>query len=352
MSIKFDKFLSWCESRWDGDVVVKGNEIKLNSIFVEDDFKHHLWCNPYGGKLGSKERPYGVYRCFKSDKVGTLVSLVMEVDKCPFDEALETLGTGEYNLEELEEKIKDFFKNKRQKPVENEVLKSGLDLPEGTYRISELPEENYFRTEAEIYLNSRKMPIDDFMICTDMSTQYGNRILIPYFDSKGMLIYFNTRFIGNNKKALRYLGPPKEIGIGKSDVVFMTNWPKQGSPVYLVEGEFDAKTLHLATKEAGAALGGKFISEKQMGYIEGLMPVLCLDNDQSGVKALLDIGDMLLKNGFKKMKYVFPPKKYKDWNKMLEDSSLRLIDSYIKSQIRSFEKDTILNKSIRSIRSK
>ncbi len=66
MAISFEKFLAWAETRF-GDVSVKGNEIRINSPFAED-YKKHLWANPYGGKKGA-ERPYGVYRLLRRWKL-------------------------------------------------------------------------------------------------------------------------------------------------------------------------------------------------------------------------------------------------------------------------------------------
>ena len=46
--IDFEKFLDWAESRFD-NIVVSGDEVKVDSIFCEDH-KQKMWCNPYGGK--------------------------------------------------------------------------------------------------------------------------------------------------------------------------------------------------------------------------------------------------------------------------------------------------------------
>ncbi len=62
MGVDFDSFRQWAEDRFNGDILVKGNEIRINSIFTEDH-KHHMWCNPYGGK---HQREDGCYRCWKT----------------------------------------------------------------------------------------------------------------------------------------------------------------------------------------------------------------------------------------------------------------------------------------------
>jgi hypothetical protein len=105
MAIDFDIFVDWVENRFDGNVVINGREVRINSVFADSDEKHHLWCNPGGGKRGIKT---GVFHCFKTDKKGTLVGLVMHVDKCGKKQALETLGLKAASGKPIEEIDFDF----------------------------------------------------------------------------------------------------------------------------------------------------------------------------------------------------------------------------------------------------
>ena len=45
MGIDFQKFVDWAQLRLP-PVDIKGNEIRVNSIFTSDQ-KKHLWCNPF-----------------------------------------------------------------------------------------------------------------------------------------------------------------------------------------------------------------------------------------------------------------------------------------------------------------
>src|SRR3990167_8124291 len=103
MAVNFNAFRQWAESRF-SDVIVKGKEIRINSIF-EEDTGHHLWCNTEGGK---KKRKNGVFHCFKTDRKGSLVTLVMEVDKCDYDEAITALK-GQTSVRALEKRLEEFF---------------------------------------------------------------------------------------------------------------------------------------------------------------------------------------------------------------------------------------------------
>lgn len=331
MSIDFDKFLDWAESRFD-DVIVKGDEVLLNSIFCEDR-KHHLWCNPSGGKTGNSN---GVYHCWKTDQKGNLIGLVMLVDKCSYAEALETLDSlSEGSLSDLELKVQKLLFGDEEK-VETIKEVKHLQMPPDCYLFDELPSINNLKRLAQEYLDSRKIESRNLLICT--KGRYRNRILIPYYDREGNLIYYNGRYIGDAGDNLRYLGPPKELGIGKGDVLYAPDWPKEGEKIYITEGEFDAISL----KQCGfssVALGGKNISERQIEMIKSYTPVLCLDSDDAGAEALPKIAKMFLARGILKIFYVRPCKEYKDWNGMLVEKGIKILKQYVKSQEKQYNED-------------
>ena len=322
MSIYFDKFLGWAESRFD-DVIVKGEEILLNSVFCEDR-KHHLWCNPSGGKTNSRN---GVYHCWKSDSKGSLIGLVMQVDKCSYDEAVETIdGTPEGSIQDLERRVREIFSGSS---TASPPPKQGLDLPSDCYLFDELPSYNRLKVMAEEYLSSRKIPTNGLFVCT--RGRYRDRVLIPYYDRSGSLIYYNGRYVGDPGEKLRYLGPPKDLGIGKGDVLFCRTWPSKGDKVYITEGEFDSMSLDICGFRS-AALGGKSMTERQMEMIKDFIPVLCLDSDSAGGAALPKMANALFSHGFKRVSYVRPCKEYKDWNGMLSNKGERILREYVRTQ--------------------
>lgn len=314
MAIDFDKFVKWASARFgEENIVVKGKEVRINSIFDNGDDDHHLWCSPSGGK---KKRKFGVYHCFKTDQKGSLVKLVQIVDHCDREDALSTLA-GRSTIRDLEKKLEEFFADEEpQAPPE--PPKSDLVLPLECELISNLGTNNWWYKKAEEYLSNRKLPIDGLYICTD--GRYKSRIIIPYYDKQGRLIYFNGRTIGRSK--CKYLGPPKEIGVGKEDVVFMAGqWPKAGETVYLCEGEFNALSLKTCELNA-AACGGKNMSDKQALMLSDYKIVLCLDRDKAGKQGTMKMTSMIsavdtIKKGGEKLQFVVPPAGYNDWNEML-----------------------------------
>ena len=332
MAVNFNAFRQWAESRF-SDVIVKGKEIRINSIF-EEDTGHHLWCNTEGGK---KKRKNGVFHCFKTDRKGSLVTLVMEVDKCDYDEAITALK-GQTSVRALEKRLEEFFAKQDLNDVDTtpQVPKLLLILPPACELISALPYSNWWRRKAVEYLSNRKIPYDGLYICTD--GEYKARIIIPYYDQDGKLIYWNGRHIGKSK--LRYRGPPKTTGTGKEDVVFMENWPEPGATVYVCEGEFNAKSLTLAGLN-GVACGGKNMSEKQAAILKQYKVVVCLDRDKPGWKGSATISEKL--NAFIERKMdillVRPPQGYKDWNEMLVKLGPAILFAYIERSAKPIVSD-------------
>lgn len=336
MAIDFDKFLDWAEDRFHGDVVVSGNEIKINSIFAPD-YKHHMWCNPYGGKT---QRANGVFHCWKTENKGSLITLVMLVDKCDYEQAVNTLDAYDVSIVALEKKLEEFWENK-QKSLPKEINPNQLSLPPFTALISELDESDAYRIQAETHLLARGIPMDGFYVC--FAGDYKNRIVIPYYDKNHNLIYYNARLMGKN--GLKYMGPPKEVGVGKSDVLYIPGkWITFGD-IYLTEGEFDAKILEIVGFDSGA-FGGKELNDNQLPFLKNLSPIIAVDNDSAGAGALIKIGDKLESNGFAPY-YVRPPNGVKDWNEMYLKYGANILKSYINKNVKKYDKFELAIKGIK-----
>lgn len=343
MAIDFDRFLNWAESRFD-IVKVKNNEIKVNSPFYEQqngekDYKCKLWCNPTGGK---KERENGVFHCWRTGKKGSLVSLVMLVDKCSYEDALAILGTEDTSMAEIEAKLQAFFDKKQEQHAQDSAT-PGFHLPPYTFLISELSPNYHHRVAAEVYLFNRGLSIDGLYVCC--GGDYKDRIVIPYYDREGNLIYFNARYIGGNKRIeneRKYMGPPESSGILKSDVIYMPTWPERGAKVYYTEGEFDAKAIATTGLFAGA-LGGKSVFERQIELMRPYRPVISIDNDEAGRNALPVIGERLMRLGITQFQYVMPPAAKDgvkmDWNKLLEKYGPRILAAYLENHERPYDPD-------------
>jgi hypothetical protein len=327
-NVDYETFLKWAQERFGiENVRVHGDEIKTNSIFVNDDNKFHLWMNPSGGK--SKHGELGSYRCWKTHKAGSLVSLVSYVDKCSFEEAEETICNVP-SLRALEAKVHKFFNSQTDEvpPAADEPVNAGIEFPPNTYKIDDMPSLSRNKRIACDYLRSRNLPSDNLYYCTDGN--YRNRIVIPYFDQQGRLIYWNARSV--KEGGLKYM-KPDDPKLSQENVLFCRRWPRQGKKLYITEGEFDAIVLDLCELN-GCGQGGKSITDAQINMLRGYIPVLAYDNDEgkkkdTGFEATIENGNKLLEAGFTEVYYVRPPKGYKDWNELYQKKGGTIVKTYI-----------------------
>lgn len=321
MSVDFDAFLEWATDRF-GDIKVKGNEIKTHSLFAPDK-KYHLWMNPTGGK---KNREQGVFRCWYTDTRGSLVSLVAMVDKISLDEAEERICKVS-SMAKLNEKVDKYFQNLlgNTETQVQEIETSpdvSFELPPYSLLIDHCP-TNFYCKKAKQYLNNRKIPSEGLYVGT--VGEFKNRIILPYYDIYGDLVYYNARAIYNKEK-IRYLKPSKDLING--NFLFIKEWPKPDERIYVMEGEFDALSLNLCGFKA-AACGGKFLYEDQIEILRNFKVVLSFDNDKAGKRAVAEIGNLLLGSGFWEVYFVRPPNGYKDWNALIQNQSIPVIQNYI-----------------------
>jgi hypothetical protein len=342
MSVDHDTFLKWAIGHFGSDNIrVKENgEILANSPYTtEEDRGMNLWMNPSGGK---KKLEGGAFRCWKTDKGGTLVWLVADLGRMGYEDAEELL-CGITSLRRLEREVDAFFGGTpvAEPYVVEDSVNATIELPPHTYLISDLSKNHEHRVWAEEYLAKRKIPIDGLFVCT--RGEYRDRIIIPYYDRLGSLIYYNARTLSKKDDALRYMKPDDET-INQNTLLYFLEWPDAGSRVYITEGEFDAMSLNVAGL-FGVACGGKFLSEEQVEMLRKFVPVVATDNDEgkrqnSGMEALIAIGNGLLGSGYKEVYYVRPPRGYKDWNAVLQDKGPNVLRAYIQKAEKAFTTST------------
>jgi hypothetical protein len=191
-------FRQWVRQHFN-DTREKNGKIRLQSIFTEDR-KFRLYCKP----------SIGMYKCMKSGQKGSLFHLVMQIEHCSYDEAVDILEGDTNNLQYLEAKLQKFLNPTeptigivKKEGQEFVGIKNKLNFPPNTFLISSLGPTNHFRVRAEQYLKGRHLPNRGLLIC--VGGDYSNRIIIPYYDREGDLVYWNGRDLGNSY--LRYRGP-------------------------------------------------------------------------------------------------------------------------------------------------
>jgi len=334
MLVDHDRFIDWADQHFH-QLSIKGYEVKVNDPWWKNDDglpdnDQKCWINTLKG----------CYHAFKSERAGNIVEFVMMIEGCEWDAAVEIVG-GDNALQSFDEDMTTFLQSEKEKS--QNPKQPPVTLPPQTYPITSLDQKDQRRKWAENYLRDRRLDITGLMFC--LSGRYKDRIVIPYYDQIGNLTYFNTRTISDKEK-VRYLGPKKEeFGVGKGDVLWMSEWPEAESKIYLTEGEFDAISLAQCGLYAGAC-GGKALSEKQIDMLRRYRIALAFDSDKAG-EDIYQIWESMSKLGKTKtgdtyrITLVRPPKQYKDWNKFLIKHDPYTIRGYIASYEDPCDQDTM-----------
>lgn len=196
--------------------------------------------------------------------------------------------------------LEQIFKNSKKFTFSNEEKQQIIRLPEEFLTLKGKNEALSFN-QAKSYLKKRNIEEHDIIrynigYCTD--GVYGGRIIIPSYDSNGVLNYFIARSFYNSK--LKYKNPP----VPKNTVIFdlYINW---NMPVILCEGVFDA----IAIKRNAIPLLGKTIQDSLLSKLVSSKVsevIIALDSDAKKMISVIS-------------------KKLKKWN--LKVSRVELSDS-------------------------
>jgi DNA primase len=308
--IDHEIFIKWANQKI-GQPVINGDQIRFNSPFCEDT-KHHLYCN-------IKKFWKGLYNCFKSNNKGTVLALVMKIDNCSYEDALQTLGIKQnkfFEKFELEDHSIDV----------NSLIKEEFKViqkPNGVVTLNEAPPWLY--KKAKDYLLSRKIDLNAFYV--GIEGRMKNRLVIPYYDRNNNWIYYNGRALFESN--LRYLGPLKdENDVGKADVMFFPTWFQKNQKIYICEGEFDCMSIQ-EQDLISCAVGGKQISTKHASVVANKQVCLAFDNDSAGQMAIENSAKLLKSFGCE-VSSVHPPLDIKDWNEFLVRFDKNMLSQYIR----------------------
>jgi DNA primase len=137
--------------------------------------------------------------------------------------------------------------------------------------------------------------------------RFRDRLMIPICDTKGQVIAFGGRALGDEQP--KYLNSPETELFQKGQTLFAIHEAKTAitrmDAAIIVEGYFDAIALHQAgITHAVATLGTAMRSEqvKQLlRYTESKQVILNFDADSAGVqateRAITELGDLVVKSG-------------------------------------------------------
>jgi DNA primase len=188
------------------------------------------------------------FHCWACDEGGHVTKLFRDL-KIPFDFKV------------------DFSKKEVAEPKEEGVLY----LPDGTVEIK----DSSSRAKVLRYLKGRNITEEDIERYKIKFWEPRGRILFPFYDYSGKLIFWNARTIFRGVKP-KYL----HASVPKSGKILIYEGKEREA--WIVEGVFDAIAVNKLGKTA-IMLMGSSISESLKSYLRMMKSsvVLCLDNDMT-----------------------------------------------------------------------
>jgi len=256
-------------------LTLKGNELAFYCPF----------CNHHKQKLqvNTETQKWHCWICNSGGKKLTSLLRKLDVDRKTISIIREIYGDSQYTPQQEDADTKVF-----------------ISLPKEFISLGEEPKGfNPEYKNAMYYLTQRGISIKDIIkynIGYCKEGLYGQRVIIPSYNSDGSLNYFVSRsYYPENK--MKYKNPP----ISKNIVCFesQVNW---NEPIILCEGVFDAITI----KRNAIPLLGKFPSKQLVEkiFMSGVSDIIIsLDND--AMNEALQAAEYFRKNGIQvKMMYL------------------------------------------------
>ena len=288
------------------------------------------------------------YRCFGCGEHGNAIDFVMKYNNTSFVEAVEELArfagldieydkNAEYDPQK-EDRKKGYYKIMddaafyftrclQQNPEAMAYFKEKRGLSDEIIvkaRLGFAP-DSYDYVEKEIVKNA-----DEYAKAVECGLQkdtfdegrhrkyafFRNRVMFPIFDTKGRIIAFGGRVLGDEKTA-KYLNSPETPIFKKSREIFGLYECLQANrnrpdAVVVVEGYMDAISLRQAGyNNVVATLGTALTSEHMQALFRYTNEVVfCFDSDEAGKKAgwhAMQVITPLLKETDKTVRFLFLP---------------------------------------------
>lgn len=252
------------------------------------------------------------WHCWNCGEHGNFIELYGIVKGISYEDAKKELFKWD------EEKIKRWCKNKsefKKAKEKHEVEENNFnEIRCKCYSLQD--EESRYTRALKKFYDDRKIPYDyKIYICYD--GRYRNRIIIPVFNEKHDIIYFQARRIPGTSIEPKYDNPvsPKEL------VILNRHKFDRNKSIIVHEGLIDAFMIN---DHQGTSCLGKEISEelvKELLNLTDKYVIVALDNDSEAYKALERI---MRKNKYaNKLKYFLYPsefEQYDDINSIVRNS--------------------------------
>jgi DNA primase len=265
-----------------------------------------------------------IFYCFGCHTGGNVFSFVMQYEGLSFPEAVRVIGS-KYGIEvpdramspedkrRISEKDKlfrvnelamMFFRENLHSPVIGQPAKTYLVGRGMTRKIIEGHQLGYAPNRWDgllRHLEQKRVPLD-YIAKTGLIIprksgggyydRFRDRIMFPIFDQNRKIIGFGGRVMGDGMP--KYLNSPETSLYNKRQSLYGIDKAKQevrkSGIVYLVEGYFDALSMHLYGIGNTVATLGTALTAEHVQILKGWVgpngkAILVYDSDQAGIKA-------------------------------------------------------------------
>ena len=285
----------------------------------------------------------GIFKCFSSDKGGSVVTFLMELEKWSFPETIRQLAN-RYGIEIEEE---EYSPEQQEERSERESLLAVNEWVQKWFS-SQLHESKEGRAIGLTYFETRGFRADileKFKIgyCPDAWDSlsqaaleagykmerllalglvketdgkhwdfFKGRVMFPIRDVTGRTIAFGGRTLRSDKSVAKYFNSPESPLYHKGDILFGLHLAKPAitkeDRVFLVEGYTDVMAMHQAGIEHVVSSSGTALTANQIKLIRRYTKniTVLFDGDDAGIRASLRGIDLLLAEGLNVQVVLFP----------------------------------------------
>ena len=280
----------------------------------------------------SVSREKQIYTCFSCHATGNVFTFLMNYDHLDFKEALKYLGnrvgidTGSVKLTKKSTKFDKLYDayNLSLKYYQNN-LNSTVGKEAKKYLANRKINEDIIK-EFEIGLSleskddlTKLLMSKDYDLVTlnriglsnDNHDIYSDRIMFPLYDVFGKVVGFSGRIYKDNGQN-KYVNTKETEIFKKGEMLYHYHIAKEEcrikKSVIVMEGFMDVIRASTIDIKNTVALMGTALTKEQINLIKRLSNniILCLDGDDPGQKATLNIGDTLLKQNVEVKVIVLP----------------------------------------------
>lgn len=270
-----------------------------------------------------------IYKCFSCGETGNVFTFVSKYEGVSFIEAVAivaakcglklsetTFNNNFTDVNKTEHEIMDlaekFFQNNlktsfgetamaylKDRGINNDIIKDfgiGLSLDKNDALSTLLLKKNYTK-EQLLQLGL----VND--INSNLYDTFSRRITFPLYDKDGHIVGFSARIYRGEKDTSKYINSRETKLFKKGETLYnyhqARDVAKREKEVIVVEGFMDAIRLSNEGVKNVVALQGTAMTKNQIQLLKKLRVkvILCLDNDNAGLLATVNNGELLSKEG-------------------------------------------------------